>query len=754
MPSPIATAHAKRLSISTDSSRSKMEQFTFTLGKLDAGMAILLGPNAHLLEFPSLLLPTPSPGTPPLGPGSILTITVSRDLAAEYAAQKAFRDLQNSILNTFSVPPKVPVVRLRNVTQTNVTIEWDRIDVGSAELRGLEMHRNGQRWGRVGGEYGGGEREKTEWKTGGLQSGEEYTFQLVLKTTAGTYPSNIIRVRTHTMDNLTGLLICFGPLHPPQLVDQLRHCLRQIGARESPYVALDTTHFVCTTPMVGSDEHGRGGGVDPEYQEALRMNLPVVGPGWLFAVADQRKLFPISSYILPPLPSNTSLDTAPPPFRRPSPLKRASLPIPSAPQSPIKDKEDVQRSPSPETIARMSMVPASPTLPSHAPGDFSEQRRESLGAVDIPSVKSPRREAHEPSRSRSPKPEADGKLDRGFKFPLSNPTSATSSSSQSSPLSRSQISPSTTGDAQVPVTDLASTLVSAPGAAQATFDYADIPVQSFSPPAEIEEEVKRISTPPIVVEEPRVATEQLPTKTEMHVQINGQQEREEGKAQTIDEAVKKFDDVVSGAASNLHEESPAPSILPMKAETATTPGADYHAAENSQTGPLENPKPLEQSAASSEEPPSEESTTKAAETNVLPEAVESVQLIPVKDAQVEDGTGEKEDMDSGSRSPGSNVKIDKSPSPAKKEEDTHSNVEQPKEATIADPEPPSDIVPETVTQATPTPAGSNRSTPVSKSQKKKNKKKKKAQASATATAPREESEANGNDEGLEDIDLN
>lgn len=306
----------------------------------------------------------------------------------------------------------------------------------------------------------------------------------------------------------------------------------------------------------------------------------------------------------------------------------------------------------------------------------------------------------------------------------------------------------------MPVTDLASTLVSAPGAAQATYDYADIPVQSFSSPAEIEEEVKRISTPPIVVEEPRVATEQLPTKTEMPVQINGQQEREEGKAQTIDEAVKKFGDVISGAASNLHEESPAPSILSVNAETATNPGTDYHAAENSQTGPLENPKPLEQPPASSEEPPSEKSTTKAEETNVLTEVVESVQLIPVKDAEVEDGTDEKEDMDLKSRSPGDNVKIDSSPSPAKKEEDTHSNVEPPKEATVADPEPPSDIIPETVTPATSTPAGSNRSTPVSKSQKKKNKKKKKAQASATATAPREESEANGNDEGLEDIDLN
>lgn len=64
MPSPIATAHAKRLSISTDSSRSKMEQckmrqpisycpltspvVTFTLGKLDAGMVSALTPiTAH-----------------------------------------------------------------------------------------------------------------------------------------------------------------------------------------------------------------------------------------------------------------------------------------------------------------------------------------------------------------------------------------------------------------------------------------------------------------------------------------------------------------------------------------------------------------------------------------------------------------------------------------------------------------------------------------------------------------------------------
>ncbi|OCF77396.1 hypothetical protein I204_01384 [Kwoniella mangroviensis CBS 8886] len=400
-------------------SKTKMEKFTFTLGKLDAGMAILLGPNAHLLEFPSLLLPTPSPGAPPLGPGSILTITVSRDVSAELAAQQHFHDLQSEILSTFSNPPSSPVLKLRNVTQTSVCVEWEKLNIGSAAWRGLEMYRNGQRWGRVGGDFGQGKKEKREWKTGGLQSGEEYTFQLVLKTTAGTYPSNLIRVRTHTMDNLTGLLIYFGPIHPPQLLSQLREGLRQIGARESPTVALDTTHFVCTTPIVGGDDSGRGGQIDPEYQEATRMNLPVVGPGWLMAVAAERKLVPISNYLLPSLPQASTNTSDPAPFRRPSPQKRSSLPFTSSsPTSPHHENpEEIRRSPSPETIARMSMH-ASSTRPSLSRNGSMEGRRSREMSLDVDS-----------GRPRSPKPEADGKLDRGFKFPLSS--SASNSPAQS-----------------------------------------------------------------------------------------------------------------------------------------------------------------------------------------------------------------------------------------------------------------------------------------------------------------------------------
>lgn len=92
-----------------------------------------------------------------------------------------------------------------------------------------------------------------------------------------------------SISNLTGLVIHFGPLQPPELLSTLQETLEQIGARESPDVALDTTHFVATTPITGGDDQGRGGSIDRQYQEAIKMNLPVVGPGWLLAVAGEKK---------------------------------------------------------------------------------------------------------------------------------------------------------------------------------------------------------------------------------------------------------------------------------------------------------------------------------------------------------------------------------------------------------------------------------------------------------------------------------
>jgi hypothetical protein len=233
-------------------------------------MAILLGPNAHLLEFPSLLLPTPAPGQPLLGPGSILTISVARDFHAEQRNQDIFSALQRDILGSFSHAPSAPRLRCRNITQTNVVLEWEPLQPGSTDVLALDIFKNGQRIGRVKGQ---------DWKTGGLSVDTEYDFHLELKTTAGTLKSNICRVRTHTMDNLTGLCVRLGPMDEATR-KQLKSCIREIGAKEG--TGIDVTHFVCNSPYRDSQ-------VDVNYQDAVRANLPIVGPGWLSAVAGERK---------------------------------------------------------------------------------------------------------------------------------------------------------------------------------------------------------------------------------------------------------------------------------------------------------------------------------------------------------------------------------------------------------------------------------------------------------------------------------
>ncbi|WVF72898.1 hypothetical protein IAT40_007716 [Kwoniella sp. CBS 6097] len=610
-PAGPSSPHAlQRLASTQKVSKNKMERFTFTLGKLDAGMAILLGPNAHLLEFPSLLLPTPSPGTPPLGPGSILTITVSRDVAAEQAAQQSFVDLQSSILSTFSTAPKTPALKLRNVTQTSVCVEWEKIDLGSAGWRGLEMYRNGQRWGRVGGEFGQGKREKREWKTGGLQSGDEYTFQLVLKTTAGTFPSNLIRVKTHTMDNLTGLLPYFGPIEPPALRRQLRECLDRIGARESPTVALDTTHFVCTSPIVGDDESGRGGTIDPEYQEAARMNLPIVGPGWLLAVAGDRKLVPISQYLLPTLPQVTANTSDPAPFRRPSPQKRASLPFTSnSPSSPSgENPEEIRRSPSPETIARMSMTSGSrPSGASLSRNGSMEGRRSREMSLDV-----------DTGRPRSPKPETDGRLDRGFKFPLS---SSSSNSPVQSPVKGSQRSASPSRRSTMPAvspirTAAASAIVpDEPGTAPLPSTSAH-PAVSPSPPG-----------PTSVVVDPHVesaAADQVTQPTPISGADDG---LDAGLSASTEEVAEPKPDAIPTQAAAESGEHAATIVDSVSSESAMA-AAPQIASDNDNSEPapppvVEEPAEIPQPSVASSGPPAivaDEKPTKTADAAESPKA--------------------------------------------------------------------------------------------------------------------------------------
>ena len=90
-------------------------------------------------------------------------------------------------------------IQLRNVTQTSVTLEWPRLELATAKLRSLDLYRDRQRVAAIPSPL-----SNTSTKVSGLQLDTEYTFQLVLRTTAGVYPSNLLRVRTHTMtDTMT-----------------------------------------------------------------------------------------------------------------------------------------------------------------------------------------------------------------------------------------------------------------------------------------------------------------------------------------------------------------------------------------------------------------------------------------------------------------------------------------------------------------------------------------------------------------------
>jgi chitin biosynthesis protein CHS5 len=128
------------------------------------------GERAHLIEFPSLLLP------PGVTSGSIVNISVDRNTAAEQAQAKEFWSLQDSILQEYGLStPQPPQLKLRHVTQTSVTLEWQSLDLAKAKLRSLEILKNGTRLATI-----PNPTVNTSTKLSSLQMNEEYSFQLIL----------------------------------------------------------------------------------------------------------------------------------------------------------------------------------------------------------------------------------------------------------------------------------------------------------------------------------------------------------------------------------------------------------------------------------------------------------------------------------------------------------------------------------------------------------------------------------------------
>ncbi|KAK3078431.1 hypothetical protein LTS18_007532, partial [Coniosporium uncinatum] len=179
--------------------------------------------------------------------------------------------------------PSAPVLRCRNATQTSVVLEWDPISLATAELRSLSLYRDGQKAGSIPRPL-----EMQSTKISGLGLDKEFTFHLVLRTSAGTYTSDKLTVRTHKMTELSGITVTAG-IMPSQQKAELAETLGRMGGKllaEGQGVRIDTTHFVTT--------EGRG----REWERAVEMSVPVVMPEWVGACEREGRIVGVRNYYL------------------------------------------------------------------------------------------------------------------------------------------------------------------------------------------------------------------------------------------------------------------------------------------------------------------------------------------------------------------------------------------------------------------------------------------------------------------------
>lgn len=177
-----------------------------------------------------------------------------------------------------SKSPQAPALRCRNATQTSLVLEWDPVELATAEFRSLSLYRNGTKAGNI-------PRDKLSTKISGLALDTEYTFYLVLRTSAGQYTSEKINVKTHKMTDLHGITITPGVM-PSQLKDSLAETVNRMGAKMIDTVRIDTTHFVCT--------EARG----QAWEKAKELNVPIVVPDWVKGCEREGRLVGVRGYYL------------------------------------------------------------------------------------------------------------------------------------------------------------------------------------------------------------------------------------------------------------------------------------------------------------------------------------------------------------------------------------------------------------------------------------------------------------------------
>jgi hypothetical protein len=99
------------------------------------------------------------------------------------------------------------------------------------------------------------------------------------------------------------------------MLENCKMALREMGAKWSDKIEIDTTHFICTTPAgpggsgPGASPVGSPGptvglvdGVAPGvlYQRAVQLSIPVLQPGWILACHTEQRCVSLLMILLRP----------------------------------------------------------------------------------------------------------------------------------------------------------------------------------------------------------------------------------------------------------------------------------------------------------------------------------------------------------------------------------------------------------------------------------------------------------------------
>ena len=103
------------------------------------------------------------------------------------------------------------------------------------------------------------------------------------------------------MSDTSGISVCFGNVQDSVLLENAKLALRDMGAKWSDKIQIDTSHFVCTTPAATPSGAGAArnasGAPGVQYQRALQLSIPVVQPHWILACHTEKRSLPTKSTV-------------------------------------------------------------------------------------------------------------------------------------------------------------------------------------------------------------------------------------------------------------------------------------------------------------------------------------------------------------------------------------------------------------------------------------------------------------------------